>query len=259
MASTLREIRDLIVLIGGQPRVLAVFTVIAALFVMTGPFGTYETLEAGPRAVYWITTFVAANIIAVSMMAIFEALFGDKDKVLSWAGFVGAGFASVPIAFTNSLIAEAAFGSDSAPGFFQMLGYALPIVIAFVVVGYLVVGKTNDRMDRDDPTGDRVDNVVTQRLPHDVRGPIKHMTMEDHYIRVTTVRGEAMVLMRMADAIAALPPGAGLRIRRSHWVAPAHVTDVKRVDGQTIVQMDDGASYPISRTYRDAARAAGLT
>ena len=64
--------------------------------------------------------------------------------------------------------------------------------------------------------------AIEQRLPLAKRGPVVRMSMQDHYVELTTAHGSELVLLRMADAVAEADP-AGLRIHRSHWVHPAHV------------------------------------
>jgi DNA-binding LytR/AlgR family response regulator len=54
------------------------------------------------------------------------------------------------------------------------------------------------------------------------------LRMEDHDVRVSTDRGGALVLMRMADAVAEVSAIAGLRTHRSWWLARSAVTGVRR-------------------------------
>src|SRR5690606_17132350 len=61
--------------------------------------------------------------------------------------------------------------------------------------------------------------AVLNRLPHHLRGRLIYMSMQDHYVDVHTDRGNALVLMRLGDAIAETGATPGLQIHRSHWVA----------------------------------------
>ena len=60
------------------------------------------------------------------------------------------------------------------------------------------------------------------------------------------------------DALEEISSLNGWRIHRSHWVAEAGISDIKRENGKTIIATSDGADLPVSRTYLPALREAGL-
>ena len=45
------------------------------------------------------------------------------------------------------------------------------------------------------------------------------MHAEDHYLRIVTDKGEALVLMRLRDAIGAMNTDDGMQTHQSHWVS----------------------------------------
>ena len=83
------------------------------------------------------------------------------------------------------------------------------------------------------------------------------MSMQDHYVEVVTTRGRELVLMRMADAAAAMGT-AGIRIHRSHWVARDHVAASRREGAGAVVVTSDEAELPVSRSYVAGLKEAGL-
>jgi DNA-binding LytR/AlgR family response regulator len=83
------------------------------------------------------------------------------------------------------------------------------------------------------------------------------MTAEDHYLRIRTESGEALILMRLSDAVAACDALEGARTHRSWWVARAAVTEVRKGDGRGVLILRDGLEAPVSRTYYPALREAG--
>jgi DNA-binding LytR/AlgR family response regulator len=95
-------------------------------------------------------------------------------------------------------------------------------------------------------------------LPFNKRGSLVALSVEDHYVRIQTVKGEEMVLMRLGDAERELAGFAGLRVHRSHWVALAQVQAHARRSGRDFLQMSDGSEVPVSRSFRPAAQEAGL-
>ena len=53
------------------------------------------------------------------------------------------------------------------------------------------------------------------KLPAALRRDILALEAEDHYLRVHTLHGSALILMRLADAAAIIDPRLGLRVHRS--------------------------------------------
>lgn len=106
----------------------------------------------------------------------------------------------------------------------------------------------------------RVDTVKTpglrllSRLPAHVGGEIRYLQMQDHYLRVVTDKGEAMILMPLRDAVAELEDVEGLQVHRSWWIALGALVRLSKDGRKTVAIMSDGASVPVSETYRAALR-----
>ena len=163
--------------------------------------------------------------------------------------------ASFPITVFLQMTIPLFIGQSVSFGFWEQFSFTLPITVIFGVMVNFAIG---DVYSNDNGASVSDDNALLKRLPVGVRGPVKHMSMQDHYIQVTTTRGKELVLMRMADAVSALGVGHGLQVHRSHWVNKEFVSDARRENGQPVVVMDDGAEYPVSRSYVKAARKAGV-
>ncbi|ESQ91171.1 hypothetical protein ABAC460_06310 [Asticcacaulis sp. AC460] len=85
------------------------------------------------------------------------------------------------------------------------------------------------------------------RLPRELRAqPVLALSSEDHYLRVHTPKGEALIHMTMAQAQALLP--GGFQIHRSHWVAGEAI---RKTAGDK-VELVTGLSLPLSRHRRKA-------
>lgn len=91
-------------------------------------------------------------------------------------------------------------------------------------------------------------------LPPPLRRNILALEAEDHYVRVHTLHGSALILMRLADAAALIDARLGLRVHRSWWVAKDGVRAVERTPGRAIARLVDDRAVPISRRYLSAAR-----
>ena len=94
------------------------------------------------------------------------------------------------------------------------------------------------------------DDRFRVRLPlHLQSARVLALVSEDHYLRVYTDGGSAMILMRLSDAIAELGSEGGAQTHRSWWVARDAVAKVVRADGKALLTLSDGTEAPVSRTY----------
>lgn len=92
-------------------------------------------------------------------------------------------------------------------------------------------------------------SLLIARLPPELRGPILCLEMQDHYVRVHTGRGSALVLMRLRDAIAETDPVAGRQVHRSWWVAEEAVERFERAARAGSVLLKNGRRVPVSQRY----------
>lgn len=80
---------------------------------------------------------------------------------------------------------------------------------------------------------------------------------EDHYLRVHTDGGTALILMRLRDAIRILGAGIGWQPHRSFWLALGVEARVER-NGQAFrLLLPTGLAVPVSRANVEAMRKAG--
>lgn len=98
-----------------------------------------------------------------------------------------------------------------------------------------------------------------ERLPAKYRSAkLYAVSSEDHYLRVHTSLGEALILVRLADAVELLEGADRLQVHRSWWVAGAGIEDVVRSNVKLVLKLKSGGAALVSRTYQKAAREAGL-
>ncbi len=87
-----------------------------------------------------------------------------------------------------------------------------------------------------------------ERLPRSLRSAeLLAVQAEDHYLRVYTTLGEALILMRLSDALVELAGAGGLQTHRSWWIARAAVADVVREGRQATLVLKSGCRAPVSR------------
>jgi hypothetical protein len=87
------------------------------------------------------------------------------------------------------------------------------------------------------------------RLPSHVRGQIIALEMEDHYVRVHTDRGSALILLRLSDAMTEVSAVAGRQVHRSWWVADAAIERFARVGRSGQIRLSNGVVAPVSQRY----------
>lgn len=93
------------------------------------------------------------------------------------------------------------------------------------------------------------------KLPLALRdAAILSLSAEDHYVRVRTDRGQALVLINLTDAVATMGPDAGIRIHRSHWVAHRSLRRQTKQSGRTGLQLGDNTVLPVSRAGQKLLR-----
>jgi len=59
------------------------------------------------------------------------------------------------------------------------------------------------------------------------------LTAEDHYLRVITDKGSALILMKFEDALAALNGYPGIQTHRSWWLASGQPSAIGALDSST--------------------------
>jgi len=242
-----------------DPRVLSGMAVVALLLGFAGPFGTYDELGTLPRLGYWTAIVFATYGVgyAVSVLAgraLARLLPADWLRLL----VVGV-LAGLPITLAVVVVNLLAFGAAG----WHVIGLAsLWPNVTLIAIGVLVISLLLERAMAPPATAadpaDEAPPALLERLPLPQRGPLLSLSVADHYVDVVTARGHALLLMRLSDAIGEARPTLGLQIHRSHWVALDAVARTLRVDGRLVVELRDGRRLPVSRSYAEAVRRAGL-
>lgn len=91
--------------------------------------------------------------------------------------------------------------------------------------------------------------ALVARLPAAVRGTVLCLEMEDHYVRVHTARGSALLLLRLGDAIEETRPLSGRQVHRSWWIADAAVETFERRGRVGQLRLSNGQRVPVSQRY----------
>jgi len=227
----------------------------AIALAVVGAFGSYVAMGLPLRLLHFSGTAVAigAPAFAVST-ALRRYLFRGAQPL--WAAILTATALAPP----GALIVQQSLRLF-AP---QTLRYVsigeltLQVLIINLVIGTIawallrqadISGESAPA--RAEPRMVPASGALRAKLPMPLRhAAILALSAEDHYVRVRTDRGQALILINLADAIEALGPDAGVRIHRSHWIARELAARVTARDSRNGVRLDEATVLPISRTGR---------
>lgn len=242
---------------------LLVMVALGLLIGLLGPFGTFGAPPA-QRMFSWVlwllagyTLFRPTNIVA-GWLCETTGLPHPAGKLLALA------VASVPLTLVvTMMVTGMRFGETLRwPGFWTMYLYICVIAVVASIVMAAVFGRRGQSPAAPAPLASEPPPPLSQPavpalpLPPGF-GPVHAMKGEDHYVRVIGEGREALILMRMRDAIERLGNPDGLRVHRSWWVARDAVASVNR-DGRTaVIRLRSGHEAPVARDMMPQLRAAG--
>ena len=185
--------------------------------------------------------------------------FANNQAILfTWIYAVDVGGAD-RIHTTNALCSDFfEFVVDEAAFFELIFVRVLVISLSVTILIYVITGGQIDLAIKDKIT-DHVNHsqgtkLLTDQLPSEIGINILSMHAEDHYLRIVTDKGEALILMRLRDAIASMGEDAGIQTHRSHWVSATSTPVMIKQNGKPALELRDGRTVPVSRHYLSAVR-----
>lgn len=242
MSFTLRENRTLSTLV-------AVWVLGTALATLAGPFGTLDALPLMSRFAYWACV-VALSVFGNQVVSVLSQGRSNRFKYLMWIGFIIV--TTSVIYLLNSHLFENWYGLAK---YFYLFGVVTAIVL-IVHGAFALIHSLRPEAAASSPENPSATFLL--RIPLAQRGALIRIEAQDHYLNVITTKGSSLILLRLGEAVQELDQAQGMQVHRSHWVALSAVKKYHRKDGRDLLLMADGQDVPISRSFRDAARAAGL-
>ncbi len=241
--------------------VLAVAIFVCVFF---GPFDTNTDLVFWDRVVFWTIGITSvAVVIEVSMITMIESAWTAR-WYLPFRMLLGAMIGAIP--GTSFMVGiNALFRPDHLNDlFFPDLWWKVT-VMSLLIAGLdrLIWSRLHPNSNKDErPSEDVVSGGAPlvpismprlfSRLPDKLReGQIVSMSMQDHYVEITTTNGSEMLLMRLSDAIDLLDGMAGAQTHRSHWAARAHSVSLAKEARRYELTLSDGRTIPVSNSYKN--------
>jgi DNA-binding LytR/AlgR family response regulator len=237
---------------------------VGLLLGFAGPFGTYPALPTTIRYAFWLGSAVVGVVLAVAAEASLPL-----TRLRAGAVRIGAvaAVSALPmtfvVAWTMALVQPGRFFTPlQLPALFAAVA-AVQLLVVYAMTIAAPAADGAGALDRTsvltEPESESIPaafpSALLSRLPPGIGSDIIALETEDHYLRVHTDGGSALILMRMADAVALLDPRLGAQVHRRWWVTQAAVVDV-RTEGQKLsLCLIDNTRVPVGRTFATAVRA----
>jgi hypothetical protein len=236
-------------------RILAASAVVAVIMAVSGGFGT-GFLAVVPRAAYWIGLCAVGTAIGIfTARTIMPSGWFDRRPWVAW-GLVWLAISApmtVIVTLTTALLRHRSIGFA---GVVEILPDVLATTAGMTALAFLV--RRHAPTETHAAAAGGPPAKFLERLPANLEGAdLWAVEAQDHYLRLHTSKGRALILLRLADAVAELEGIEGARTHRSWWVARAAVSEAVRGDGRATLTLVDGGEAPVSRAYAAALRAAG--
>ncbi|CUH87595.1 Response regulator of the LytR/AlgR family protein [Phaeobacter sp. CECT 5382] len=247
----------------GTLRLGLLWVLITGFAAATGPFGTFEVLGLPARFAYWAVIVG----LAIGLTVLQKHLLRGQPEALRLLTQIPYGVFLALVAHGMNLVIFPEWGGWADFGFLVLVTLsAVFLVEAGIFLARHVFHLRGDQRpqtpgaevsDRTEAVPPSPEVLFQRRLPISKRGQLIRLEAQDHYLLVVTDKGSETLLLRMGDAEAELG-AVGLRVHRSHWVVPGQVTAHARNKGRDVLTLRDDCVVPVSRSYKENARAAGL-
>jgi hypothetical protein len=250
----------------GNWRPFVVALAVGLLLGFLGPFGSYPAYSPAIRYAYWLGLTAAGVVAAIAADSLLPAtrLRAGLLRIAALA-LASALPMTFVVAWTMSLVQPGrSYAPLQLPGLFVAVA-AVQLLIVFALAGTAPTaagaGAPVRPPARPEPASDPTEAIppvfpsaLLSRLPPQIGRDIIALETEDHYLRVHAVGGSALILMRMADAVALLEPRLGAQVHRRWWVAEAAVEGLQQ--GQRLsLRLINQSVVPVGRTFAASVRA----
>lgn len=235
----------------GSVRNVSLLALVAFLTGLAGPFGTYETLSAPDRYLYWVLVVIGTAALGHGTGSAVEHVLHR----LAWPNIPRLLAASVITAlpvFGIIVLVLLSFGlQPDGEELLVLYAQCNAIVGSVTVLQFLATPARSRRESIKTPK-------LIGRLPHAKRGRLIRLAAQDHYVEVVTENGCTLISMRFRDAMAETTPEHGMQVHRSHWVAQHAIKRRSHKSDRLGLRMSDESFVPIGRKFRATVRQEGL-
>jgi len=238
-------------------RALTMLTIVSAFLAFLNPYGAVHSDSLVANFMYWFTLILLGGVFSELAMWCYRRLVQTQHiAALIIIASIGATIGVVGSIY----LLETVFYNGIPLEFLPRLAFMVFVIsLGITLISFLVRKAFADNDPAANASKSSTDATFMQRLPVKYRtSTLYAISSEDHYLRVYTSLGEELILMRLADAILELGGDKGLQVHRSWWIAHDAVSDERKDSGRSFLITPSGTEVPVSRSYRSAAKDAGL-
>ncbi len=222
----------------------------------SGPYGTYAQYDAIPRMVLWVLLIMSPwsifKIVAyVARRLIPEPISNATLNLLLYPAFAVIGSAVVtPISMQAGLYADQSFMRIWPPAIITWLAFSFLFIFPITQLGAALA-----RNQRKEGVTSMM-HFFNQKLPKEMKGAqLWCLKAEDHYLKVMTDHGSALILMKFEDAVSALNGYPGIQTHRSWWVSASQLQAVSLgLGASNTIPLSDGTEVPVSRRRKKVVK-----
>jgi len=217
-----------------------------------GPYGTYDKLELFQRLLFWV-------IVITLPWMIFKALYFLTKRVTP--ADLSNTLITIFLVPIQVLIGSAVItainlniGLYGQKTFFQVWPYAILLWLTFaflIIIPMTLIGTALAKEERKSGVTNMLE-FFHHKLPEALAtSQLLALKAEDHYLRVITDNGNALILMKFSDALAALNGYPGIQTHRSWWVASRELQGREILNTSTHnITLSNNLDVPVSRRKR---------
>jgi DNA-binding LytR/AlgR family response regulator len=237
---------------------------VGLLLGFAGPFGSYPAFPTATRYAFWLGLTAAGAVAAVAADAVLPVARLRAGAIrIGAVALVSALPMTFVVAWTMSLVQPGrVFAPQQLPALFAAVA-AVQLLVVYATTSLApALGDApapGPAPALPEPAAEPIPAAfpaaLLGRLPPAIGSDIIALETEDHYLRVHAVGGSALILMRMADAVALLDPRLGAQVHRRWWVAQAAVAGVRTEGQKLFLRLIDETLVPVGRTFSAAAKA----
>lgn len=239
---------------------LSIWLIASLGTVLAGPFGTFDSMSFGMRALYWPLVTTSSILLGYLAYAITRMMVGKTEDLKSHviAGALGTLFIATDVFMLSQLVSP---DRDVGEPYLHFLGWVgfvfLAVILGRVMFLKAISSEISEqilptiKIEPHNPLPEAVDGPrILDRLPKTEHGMVMRLSANDHFVHIVTEAGEHPVRMRLRDAISEMDGIAGSLLHRSHWVAHEAITQQDKAEGKVQIVLKNGDRIPVSRNYR---------
>lgn len=245
----------------GNPAALLRFLAAQAAIALTaglllgriGGFGTYRELAVFDRYAYWLGLTLLDWGLIVVIAALLRRLPAIRQQPVPVQAALAALGAAIPTTAAVWWLETLLRFMQEIDGLRLYINVAVISLALALLVALLCMVAARPAAAR--PTV--AAPSFLKRIPLHLGRDMLALEAEDHYLRVHTTKGSALILCRLRDALDELDGIDGLQVHRGWWVARSAVATCERRDGRAVLALRNGLAVPVSRSFRPVVKAAG--